>query len=111
MPPDERVNSPQRQPQSPLATREPLTSTRDQSESNDTKNEILDLIYHHSDFTVSSIVDNPKVKNHVVRNVCSNLNFVNMHSAIKKTQQMLEDFISPKRQYENSEFYLQICFS
>ena len=61
VPPDERVNSPQRQPQSPLATREPLTSTRDQSESSDTKNEILDLIYHHSDFTVSSIIDNPKV--------------------------------------------------
>lgn len=62
VPPDERVNSPQRQPQSPLATREPLTSTRDQSESSDTKNEILDLIYHHSDFTVSSIVDNPKIQ-------------------------------------------------
>ena len=62
VPPDERVNSPQRQPQSPLATREPMTLTKDQSESSEARNEISDLIYHHSDFTVSPIIDNPKVQ-------------------------------------------------
>jgi hypothetical protein len=61
VPPDERVGSPHKPTQSPLSTREPIGATPDQSEATDSRNEILDLIYHPSDFQITQIVDNSKV--------------------------------------------------
>ena len=60
-PPDERVGSPHKPTQSPLSTREPIGATPDQSETTDSRNEIIDLIYHPSDFQITQIVDNSKV--------------------------------------------------
>ncbi|XP_071163636.1 serine/threonine-protein kinase ULK4-like isoform X2 [Mytilus edulis] len=60
--PDERVGTPHKPTQSPLSTREPIGATPDQSEATDSRNEILDLIYHPSDFQVSQIVDNSKIQ-------------------------------------------------
>lgn len=61
-PPDERVGSPHKPTQSPLSTREPIGSTPDQSEAGDSRNEVIDLIYHPSDFQVTQIVDNSKIQ-------------------------------------------------
>lgn len=62
VPPDERVGSPHKATQSPLSTREPIGATPDQSETTDSRNEILDLIFHSSDFQVTPIVDNSKIQ-------------------------------------------------
>ncbi|WAR10143.1 ULK4-like protein [Mya arenaria] len=64
VPPDDslRVNSPYKQHASPLSTREPVGIGKDTSELLQTKNEILNLVYHPSDFSMSPIVDNPKVQ-------------------------------------------------
>ncbi|XP_053386677.1 serine/threonine-protein kinase ULK4-like isoform X1 [Mercenaria mercenaria] len=64
VPPDDslRVNSPYRQQHSPLSTREPLGTGKDTAELSQTKSEILDLIYHPTDFAISSIIDNPKIQ-------------------------------------------------
>ncbi|KAK6166744.1 hypothetical protein SNE40_023371 [Patella caerulea] len=56
--PDERVASPFRTLQSPLTTREPIV----RDETDGPTNEVLQYIYHPSDFIVTSIVDNPKIQ-------------------------------------------------
>lgn len=63
VPPDEslRVASPHRHQHSPLTTREPVGTGKDMV-STETTNELLDLIYHPSDFVISSIIDNPKIQ-------------------------------------------------
>ncbi|KAK3602625.1 hypothetical protein CHS0354_034209 [Potamilus streckersoni] len=57
VPPD---TSPHKATQSPLSTREPVGTGH--SEPDETKNEILVLIYHPSDFTITPIIDNPKIQ-------------------------------------------------
>ena len=63
VPPDDRVGSPHKATQSPLTTREVIgaTVTTDQSEVAETRNEIIELIFHPSDFQITHIVDNAKV--------------------------------------------------
>ena len=63
VPPDEKVTTPYRQVQSPLTTREVIGITHDDVDSSDRNgnNEALKLVFHDSDFTVSQIIDNPKV--------------------------------------------------
>ncbi|XP_052237565.1 serine/threonine-protein kinase ULK4-like isoform X3 [Dreissena polymorpha] len=64
VPPDDslRVNSPYKQHASPLSTREPVTLGTDSGELLQTRNEILGLVYHPTDFCVSPIIDNPKIQ-------------------------------------------------
>ena len=63
VPPDEKVTTPYRQAHSPLTTREVIGITQDDVDSIDRngENEALRLVFHDSDFTVSQIIDNPKV--------------------------------------------------
>ncbi|XP_076458728.1 serine/threonine-protein kinase ULK4-like isoform X2 [Babylonia areolata] len=64
VPPDEKVTGPYRQMQSPLTTREVIGITQDDVDSSDrnSDNEALKLVFHDSDFTVSQIIDNPKIQ-------------------------------------------------
>lgn len=62
--PDDRVGSPHKATQSPLSTREVIgaTVTGDQSQAEETRNEVLELVFHPSDFQVTPIMDNSKVR-------------------------------------------------
>ncbi|KAL8565090.1 hypothetical protein ACOMHN_005293 [Nucella lapillus] len=65
VPPDEKVTTPYRQVQSPLTTREVIGITHDDTDGISCRNgdnEALKLVYHDSDFTVSQIIDNPKIQ-------------------------------------------------
>lgn len=64
VPPDEKLAPTQKPTQSPLSTREvreTIGTTGGESQADETKNEALELIYHHSDFHITPIVDNTKV--------------------------------------------------
>lgn len=63
VPPDERVTSPHKAMQSPLTTRDVIGNTTDGEASiQDNGSETKRLIFHESDFIVTQIVDNPKVR-------------------------------------------------
>ena len=83
VPPDDslRVASPYKQQQSPLSTREPTVKGKDTWDITQTRNELLDLIYHPSDFVVSSIIDNPKVNSSLNNISIKTLNKV--HTPVK----------------------------
>ena len=57
------MTTPYRQAHSPLTTREVIGIAHDDVDSIDRNegNEALRLVFHESDFTVSQIIDNPKV--------------------------------------------------
>ncbi|KAJ8308456.1 LOW QUALITY PROTEIN: hypothetical protein KUTeg_013330 [Tegillarca granosa] len=59
VPPDERLGTPHKPTQSPLTTREVIGATPDTSEADETRNEILDLIFHPSDFQITPIIQKP----------------------------------------------------
>lgn len=64
VPPDEKLAPTQKPTQSPLSTREvreTIGTTGGESQADEIKNEALELIYHHSDFHITPIVDNTKV--------------------------------------------------
>lgn len=62
--PDDRVGSPHKATQSPLSTREVIGAivTGDQSQEEETRNEVLELVFHPSDFQVTPIMDNSKIQ-------------------------------------------------
>lgn len=65
VPPDEKLAPTQKPTQSPLSTREvreTIGATGGESQADETKNEALELIYHHSDFHITPIVDNTKIQ-------------------------------------------------
>nr|XP_034324271.1 serine/threonine-protein kinase ULK4 isoform X2 [Crassostrea gigas] len=67
VPPDEKLAPTQKPTQSPLSTREvreTIGTTGGESQADETKNEALELIYHHSDFHITPIVDNTKIHMH-----------------------------------------------
>ncbi|XP_062580885.1 serine/threonine-protein kinase ULK4-like isoform X2 [Saccostrea cucullata] len=67
VPPDEKLAPTQKPTQSPLSTREvreTIGTTTGEYPSEETKNAALELIYHHSDFHITPIVDNTKILMH-----------------------------------------------
>ncbi|XP_048734641.2 serine/threonine-protein kinase ULK4-like isoform X2 [Ostrea edulis] len=67
VPPDEKLAPTQKPTQSPLSTREvreTIGTTGGESQADETKNEALELIFHHSDFHITPIVDNTKIHMH-----------------------------------------------
>ncbi|ESO86237.1 hypothetical protein LOTGIDRAFT_220770 [Lottia gigantea] len=59
---DERIASPFRTLQSPLTTRETIKTDRADDVTEQTTNDLLENIYHPSDFIITNIVDNPKIQ-------------------------------------------------